>query len=129
MPAGWSPVGGLTQSPYVIGGKKWDDGSGGHSVSTTKTGRYATKPGLTWRPQSSGGSSSGSCVAVAAVLAPAAVGTDTNGSIMMPATRNDVYAMKPTLGLISRDGICPICPSGVAVPNDAVNNEFVRYLC
>lgn len=32
MPTGWSAVGGLTQSPYVIGGKRWDDGFGGHSV-------------------------------------------------------------------------------------------------
>ncbi len=45
---------------------------------------------------------------MAAGFAPAALGTDTNGSILMPATRHDVYAMKPTLGLISQDGICPI---------------------
>ncbi|KAJ8125094.1 hypothetical protein O1611_g8546 [Lasiodiplodia mahajangana] len=32
MPSGWSAVGGLTQSPYVIGGKQWNDGFGGHSV-------------------------------------------------------------------------------------------------
>ncbi|ATY64985.1 glutamyl-tRNA(gln) amidotransferase subunit [Cordyceps militaris] len=88
MPTGWSAVGGLTQSPYVIGGKRWDDGFGGHSAV--------------------GGSSSGSCAGVAAGFAPAALGTDTNGSILMPATRHDVYAMKPTLGLISQDGICPI---------------------
>lgn len=47
-------------------------------------------------------------MAVAAGFAPVSVGTDTNGSILMPATRNDVFAMKPTLGLIYRDGICPI---------------------
>jgi amidase len=45
---------------------------------------------------------------VAAGFAPAALGTDTNASILMPATRHDVYAMKPTLGLISQEGICPI---------------------
>lgn len=32
MPCGWSVVGGLTQNPYVVGGKRWDDGFGGHSV-------------------------------------------------------------------------------------------------
>ncbi|KAI1123344.1 putative glutamyl-tRNA amidotransferase subunit A [Nemania abortiva] len=88
MPAGWSAVGGLTQSPYVIGGKKWDDGFCGHS--------------------STAGSSSGSCSGVAAGFAPAALGTDTNGSILVPATRHDVYAMKPTFGLVSNDGIVPI---------------------
>jgi hypothetical protein len=36
MPCGWSAVGGLTQTPYVIGGKKWDDGFGGHSVSVSR---------------------------------------------------------------------------------------------
>ncbi|KAF5666583.1 glutamyl-tRNA(gln) amidotransferase subunit A [Fusarium circinatum] len=58
---------------------------------------------------SAGGSSSGPCVAVAAGLAPMSVGTDTNGSILLPATRGDVFAMKPTLGLISQRGIVPIC--------------------
>ncbi len=58
--------------------------------------------------QSTGGSSSGSCSGVAAVFAPVVIGTDTNGSILMPATRHDVYALKPTLGLISQGGICPI---------------------
>lgn len=32
MPCGWSAVGGLTQNPYIVGGKRWDDGFGGHSV-------------------------------------------------------------------------------------------------
>lgn len=45
---------------------------------------------------------------MAAGFAPAALGTDTNASILMPATRNDVYAMKPTIGLISPEGVCPI---------------------
>jgi amidase len=48
-------------------------------------------------------------VSVAAGLVPVSIGTDTNGSILMPATRNDVYALKPTLGLISGQGIVPIC--------------------
>jgi amidase len=54
------------------------------------------------------GSSAGSGVAVSANLAAVAVGTETNGSIICPATRNGVVGIKPTLGLISRTGIIPI---------------------
>ncbi|HLM59628.1 MAG TPA: amidase family protein, partial [Pyrinomonadaceae bacterium] len=54
------------------------------------------------------GSSSGSGVAVSANLAAVAVGTETNGSIICPATRNGVVRIKPTLGLVSRSGIIPI---------------------
>jgi len=54
------------------------------------------------------GSSAGSGVAVSANLAAVAVGTETNGSIICPATRNGVVGIKPTLGLISRSGIIPI---------------------
>ena len=51
---------------------------------------------------------SGSCSSVAAGFGPVAIGTDTNGSILMPVTRHDVYALKPALNLISQDGICPV---------------------
>jgi len=54
------------------------------------------------------GSSSGSGVAISANLAAVGVGTETNGSIICPATRNGVVGLKPTLGLISRSGIIPI---------------------
>ena len=54
------------------------------------------------------GSSSGSGVAVSANLAAAAVGTETNGSIICPAVTNGVVGIKPTVGLISRSGIIPI---------------------
>ncbi|WP_237057820.1 amidase [Microbulbifer sediminum] len=54
------------------------------------------------------GSSSGSAVAVAAGLAPLAVGTETDGSVTCPAAINGVVGIKPTLGLVSRDGIIPI---------------------
>jgi amidase len=47
-------------------------------------------------------------VAVSANLAAVAVGTETNGSIICPATRNGVVGIKPTLGLVSRSGIIPI---------------------
>lgn len=55
-----------------------------------------------------GGSSSGSCVAVAAKLVPIAVGTETAGSLIYPASQNRVVAIKPTVGLVSRDLIIPI---------------------
>jgi amidase len=54
------------------------------------------------------GSSSGSGVAAAADLAVAAVGTETDGSIVCPAGANGVVGIKPTLGLWSRAGIVPI---------------------
>lgn len=57
------------------------------------------------------GSSSGSAVAVAAGLAVLAVGTETNGSIVCPSGTNGVVGIKPTLGLVSRDGIIPIALS------------------
>ncbi|KFE47265.1 amidase family protein [Pseudomonas congelans] len=54
------------------------------------------------------GSSSGSAVAVAAGLSPLAVGTETNGSIIQPASANGVVGLRPTLGLLSRAGVIPI---------------------
>jgi amidase len=55
-----------------------------------------------------GGSSSGSGIAVNANLAAVAVGTETSGSILSPASANGVVGIKPTVGLVSRDGIIPI---------------------
>jgi amidase len=57
------------------------------------------------------GSSSGSAVAVAAGLAPLAVGTETDGSIVCPAGANGIVGIKPTLGLVSQHGIIPIAAS------------------
>lgn len=54
------------------------------------------------------GSSSGSAVAVSANLAPLAVGTETDGSIVCPATTCGIVGIKPTVGLVSRAGIIPI---------------------
>ena len=54
------------------------------------------------------GSSSGSGVAASADLAVAAVGTETDGSIVCPSGQNGDVGIKPTLGLVSRDGIVPI---------------------
>ncbi|MGB5246694.1 MAG: amidase [Woeseia sp.] len=57
------------------------------------------------------GSSSGSAVAVSANLSVLAVGTETDGSIICPSSINGIVGIKPTLGLVSRDGIIPIAHS------------------
>jgi amidase len=57
------------------------------------------------------GSSSGSGIAVAAGLAVAALGTETDGSVTCPASVNGIVGIKPTIGLVSRTGIVPISHS------------------
>ncbi len=57
------------------------------------------------------GSSSGSGVAVASNLAAIAVGTETDGSVVCPSSANSLVGIKPTLGLVSRNGIIPIAHS------------------
>lgn len=57
------------------------------------------------------GSSSGSGVAVAADLCAAAIGTETDGSIICPASANSIVGIKPTVGLVRRSGIIPIAHS------------------
>src|SRR5215467_9604053 len=82
MLAGYSSLGGQIKNPYA---PELDD----KSVPIVPPG----------------GSSSGSAVAVAAGLATAAIGTETSGSLLSPATQNGVVTVKPTVGLISRAGI------------------------
>jgi amidase len=57
------------------------------------------------------GSSSGSGAGVSANLCLAAVGTETDGSIVCPSSRNGIVGIKPTVGLVSRTGIIPISHS------------------
>ena len=54
------------------------------------------------------GSSSGSGIAAAASLAAATVGTDTTGSVVSPSSHNGVVGLRPTIALVSRDGIVPV---------------------
>jgi amidase len=81
MPGGYSSRGGQVLNPY-------------------KPGVFGT-----------GGSSAGSGVSVAANLTALAIGTETSGSILSPAYNNSVVGIKPTVGLISRDGIIPLAHS------------------
>ncbi|MBJ7882347.1 amidase family protein [Gelidibacter salicanalis] len=77
-PSGYSAIGGQTLNPY------------GRKVMDT------------------GGSSSGSGVAVAANFCVAAIGSETSGSILSPSSQNSVVGLKPTIGVLSRSGIIPI---------------------
>src|SRR5579864_5340589 len=88
MPSGYSSLGGQVKNAYV---PLFDD-----------KGVPVVTPG---------GSSSGSAVAVAAGLCAAAIGSETSGSLLNPATQNGLVTVKPTVGLISRAGILPISHS------------------
>ena len=79
------------------------------------TSGWSARGGLTKNPhaldRNPSGSSSGSAVAVAAGLCAAAIGTETNGSIISPSTVCGIVGLKPTVGLVSRAGIIPISRS------------------
>ncbi len=83
--------------------------------STRSTSGWSGRGGLTKNPyaldRNTSGSSSGSGAAIAASLAAIAVGTETDGSIVSPAQVSGLVGIKPTLGLISRNGIIPIAHS------------------
>jgi amidase len=83
--------------------------------STHSSSGWSGRGGQTRNPyaldRNPSGSSSGSGVAIAANLAAAAVGTETDGSIVSPSNNNSLVGIKPTLGLLSRRGIVPIAHS------------------
>jgi amidase len=83
--------------------------------STHSSSGWSSQGGQTRNPyaldRSPCGSSSGSAVAAAATLCAAAIGTETDGSIICPAQANGIVGIKPTVGLISRSGIIPISHS------------------
>ena len=104
----------LRNAGVVILGKtnlsEWANFRASRSVSG-----WSGRGGLTLNPyaldRSASGSSSGSAAAVASGLAPFAVGTETDGSIVEPASVCGLVGIKPTVGLVSRAGIVPIAAS------------------
>jgi amidase len=89
---------------------EWANFRATHSVSG-----WSARGGQTRNPyvldRNPCGSSSGSAVALAANLCAIAVGTETDGSIVCPSSINGIVGIKPTLGLISRNGVIPIAHS------------------
>ena len=83
--------------------------------STRSSSGWSARGGQVLNPyaldRSPCGSSSGSAVAVAANLCAAAVGTETDGSVICPSSATGIVGIKPTLGLLSRSGIIPIAHS------------------
>jgi amidase len=104
----------LRAAGAVILGKtnlsEWANFRSSHSISG-----WSGIGGLTKNPygldRSPCGSSAGSAVAVASSLAAAAIGTETNGSLVCPGSFNGIVSFKPTLGLVSRTHIVPISHS------------------
>lgn len=85
-------------------------------MSSTMPAGYSSRGGLVLNPYGPGtvfvsGSSSGPAAAVAANLAAAAIGTETAGSIIGPASQHALVGIKPTVGLVSRTGVIPISVS------------------
>ena len=80
--------------------------------STNSASGWSSRGGQTKNPyildRNPSGSSSGSGAAVAANLCTVAIGTETNGSVVSPASVNGIVGIKPTVGLLSRSGIIPI---------------------
>lgn len=111
LPADATVVQRLRNAGAVILGKtnmsEWANFRSTHSSSG-----WSGRGGQTRNPhildRNPGGSSSGSGVAVAAGLAAASLGTETDGSIISPATASGVVGLKPTVGLTSRAGVIPI---------------------
>jgi len=104
----------LRAAGVVVLGKanlsEWANFRGHRSISG-----WSARGGLTRNPhqldRSASGSSSGSAAAVAADLCTVAVGTETDGSIVSPASACGIVGIKPTVGLVSRSGIIPISAS------------------
>ncbi len=104
----------LRKAGAVILGKtnlsEWANIRSSHSTSG-----WSGRGGLTRNPyaldRNPCGSSSGTGAAVSANLCAAGVGTETDGSVVCPSSANGLAGMKPTLGLISRNGIIPISHS------------------
>jgi aspartyl-tRNA(Asn)/glutamyl-tRNA(Gln) amidotransferase subunit A len=91
----------------ILGKVAMHEGALGATTDTPGFGRCMNplRPGYT-----PGGSSGGSAAAVAAGFAPLAVGTDTMGSVRLPAAYCGIVGLKPTAGLVGRSGVVPLSP-------------------
>ncbi len=100
--------------------------------SPRSTGGWSAVGGLTANPwaldRNAGGSSSGSGAALAAGLAPLAIGTETDGSICCPCSLNGVAGIKPAVGAVPRAGVVPISPSQDSPGPMARTAADVRFL-
>jgi Asp-tRNA(Asn)/Glu-tRNA(Gln) amidotransferase A subunit family amidase len=108
------------------------DAGGSTPVKTTTTEFAFLNPTETRNPadlaRSPGGSSSGSAAAVAAGMLPAAIGSQTGGSVVRPASFCGVTGFKPTIGTFSTDGVMAFAPSFDTVGLFAAGVEDVRLL-
>src|SRR6266540_4320764 len=78
---------------------------------TSQNPHYGTVPNPRAPGRLAGGSSGGSAAALAAGLADAALGTDSGGSIRIPAACCGIVGFKPTFGLVPMEGVFPLAPS------------------
>jgi aspartyl-tRNA(Asn)/glutamyl-tRNA(Gln) amidotransferase subunit A len=90
----------------ILGKVSMHEGALGATTDTPRPCQNPLRPGFT-----PGGSSGGSAAAVAAGIAPLALGTDTMGSVRIPAAYCGVFGLKPTAGLVPRSGVVPLSPS------------------
>lgn len=113
--ADWIPrrdapvVAALKRAGYVVIGKT---NTHEFAFGTTNDNPHYGATKNPWNPSlTTGGSSGGSAAAVAAGLVPVALGTDTAGSIRIPAALCGCVGLKPTYGLLSTRGIVPLAPT------------------
>lgn len=108
---------------------------------------YGAAQNPTLKGHACGGSSMGSAASVAANLADIGLGTDTGGSIRIPASYCGLYGIRPSHNVIEKDGLIPLAPSfdtigwltqsaellssvgDVLLPNQAINNVDTLVIC
>jgi len=96
--AGWANIGKTNLHEFAYG-------------VTSQNLHYGTVPNPSYPGRTAGGSSGGSAAALACGLADAALGTDSGGSIRIPAACCGIVGFKPSFGVVSTDGVFPLAPS------------------